>query len=200
MQPKQSLSLPVYMERHKHPDVYLFRKIWDELDEPTKKLLCVRLTNLSYYGWLVRLDKPLWFRTLDLTAASVAVMYLTAGYSVERYMRKTRSGFDEAITAMTEYLNDRMPTTISSELTTAAMVVGAGNLIYEGKARLLWRFSNNPNVCKLPVVCEHFAYLDHKSRLFEQHAEMRQLYAALEKTMPYANVSGDYLPQVILWQ
>lgn len=200
MTPKQSLSLPIYMERHSHPDVYLFRKVWNDLPEQRRTTVCVRLTNLSYYAWLVRLEKPIWYRPFDLTAASVAVMYLTAGYTPGQYRRLTKTSLHEAVDAMQEYLDGKEPTSICSELVQAAMVSGAGNLIYEGAARMRWMFMLKPQACKLPVVSEHVAYLDAKGTVVEQRGMMRQLYAALEKTMPYANVNNDYLPQVILWQ
>lgn len=200
MKPKQSLSLPVYMERHSHPDVYLFRKVWNELSEADKKLLCVRLTNLSYYVWLVRLEKPLWYRTFDATAASVAIMYLTAGYTPDRYRRLTKTSLHEAVDAMQEFLDGREPTSICSELVQAAMVAGAGNYIYEGSARMQWRFKQWSHICKLPVVSEHIAYLDAKGKVVEQRHMMAQFYATLESTKPYANANDDYLPQIILWQ
>lgn len=200
MTPKQSLTLPIYMERHSHPDVYLFRKIWNELSVADTKLVCARLTNLSYYAWLVRLEKPLWYRTFDLTAASVAVMYLTAGYTASRYHRLTKTSMHETVVAMQEYLDDKEPSSICSELVQAAMVSGAGNLIYEGVARMRWRYQQWSHVCKLPVVSEHVAYLDANGKVVEQRRMMEQLYAALESTKPYANANNDYLPQVILWQ
>lgn len=200
MTPKQYLTLPVYMERHSHPDVYLFRKVWNDLPAGKREVVCKRLTNLSYYAWLVRLDKPVWYRPFDLTAASIAVMYLTAGYTPGRYRRLTKTSMHEAVDAMQEYLDGKEPTSICSELVQAAMVSGAGNLIYEGAARMRWEFTRKPQVCKLPVVSEYVAYLDAKGAVVEQRGMMRQLYAALESAKPFANVNNDYLPQVILWQ
>lgn len=188
------------MEHHTHPDVYLYRNIWNELNPDQKTMLCARLSNLSYYAWLVRQGKPLWFRPFDLTAASVAVMYLTANYTAAKYLRKTNTTLYEAAAAMQEYLDGAEPTTIVSELVAAAMVAGAGNVVYEGRERVLWRLRQRPNTCKLPIVSENIAYLDGKGAVLEQHHAMRNLCSALEATKPYANANDDYLPQVILWQ
>ena len=198
--PTSRETLSVYMERHTHPDVYLYRNIWNGLAPGTRERLCIRLTNLSYYNWLLRQSKVTWYRPYDYTAASIAIMYLTAGYDSGAYLRKTRSTMHDTAVAMQEYIDKVAPSTIISELVQAAMTLGIGTIIYENVHIFQWKVRKNPHVCRLPIVSEHLAYLDTNGEVALHYRQLAMISDVLGGVMPHAGANDDYMPYIHMWK